>query len=521
MYYKYWFYTSQGIKSTGFPIPIIGKMFALQNEINQMTEFSEQPIYEYYRKIFQGEKIPNFFIDFRLAEGTLVVSDPDILQELFVTKAKQVDKHYRLKTLFYDLTGESILFDKTTESQGNKRKRLSVAFYKDKMTQNLIIIIKKTFAWVQAIKKDIKEGNNERELSKMINDHIMDCILASVFGETDIKQTVQFQVGDKTSEISIGVCVGKLFLQLARKMQKPHRIFTKIFDTVYIGKEEKILQKNLQTYRNFLQSLIDKRRQQIKDSNYSSTDFLSLLLSDDLFCNDNNLIKDEISTFMLASTQTTATLITNLLYYYEYVPGIKQKLRDEICSIMRPDNAGIQNPTIDQLCLTPDNWIDKLGYDQLQDSWKYLYLLIQESMRIEPPVRASSLLQVNQQTNIAGYEIKPDIPISVHFLLLHTNQDEWQEPDKFIPERFDPESPYFLNRSGKKRKPQSFSPFLGGRRICLGKTFAENIAKIIVPLIVSEIEFKFKRPIHYERKPKKGLSTEINVPIILSNLKFE
>lgn len=33
----------------------------------------------------------------------------------------------------------------------------------------------------------------------------------------------------------------------------------------------------------------------------------------------------------------------------------------------------------------------------------------------------------------------------------------------------------------------SFSPFLGGKRICVGKTFAELVAKSILPIILCQI----------------------------------
>ena len=72
----------------------------------------------------------------------------------------------------------------------------------------------------------------------------------------------------------------------------------------------------------------------------------------------------------------------------------------------------------------------------------------------------------------------------VNIRYLHNNPDEWQEPDSFIPERFDPTSKYYLTPSGKKRHPMSFGPFLGGRRICIGKTFAESIGRYLLTMII-------------------------------------
>ena len=58
---------------------------------------------------------------------------------------------------------------------------------------------------------------------------------------------------------------------------------------------------------------------------------MTVLLTDDLFKDDEELMKDEISTFILASTQTTSALLTNLLYYQEFIPNIRSKLIKEIC----------------------------------------------------------------------------------------------------------------------------------------------------------------------------------------------
>ena len=75
---------------------------------------------------------------------------------------------------------------------------------------------------------------------------------------------------------------------------------------------------------------------------------------------------------------------------------------------------------------------------------------------------------------------------------LCNNPVEWQEPEKFIPDRFDTQSPMFLTPSGKKRNPYSFSPFLGGKRICLGKTFVETVSKLVLPALWANFNFEFE-----------------------------
>ena len=76
---------------------------------------------------------------------------------------------------------------------------------------------------------------------------------------------------------------------------------------------------------------------------------------------------------------------------------------------------------------------------------------------------------------------------------LCNNPNEWIEPEKFIPERFDPHSKYYLTPSGIKRNPYSFSPFLGGNRVCIGKTFAESINKLVIPTLLTNFEWNLPK----------------------------
>jgi cytochrome P450 len=40
----------------------------------------------------------------------------------------------------------------------------------------------------------------------------------------------------------------------------------------------------------------------------------------------------------------------------------------------------------------------------------------------------------------------------------------------------------------------SFLPFFGGRRVCLGKSFAENMSKIVGPSLIGSFDFEFSKP---------------------------
>ncbi len=134
--------------------------------------------------------------------------------------------------------------------------------------------------------------------------------------------------------------------------------------------------------------------------------------------------------------------------------------------------------------------------------------VINETMRIEPPVRYSSLNVFTEDLSIKGFTFLKGQLFFVPYYHLARNPAEWQSPEKFIPERFDPSSPYYLTPAGKKRTPASFSPFLGGRRVCIGKTFAENMAKVIIPIIVAQVSFEFVNQEFYERKPPHSLAQE-------------
>jgi cytochrome P450 len=109
---------------------------------------------------------------------------------------------------------------------------------------------------------------------------------------------------------------------------------------------------------------------------------------------------------------------------------------------------------------------------------------------MQPPVYFSSANRVLQECKNDKLTLRRDSFFAIDMFRLGNNPDEWIEPEKFIPERFDPQSPYFLTPRGTTRNPFSFSPFLGGQRICIGKTFIEAVSKFTVPTLLFHFDLE-------------------------------
>jgi cytochrome P450 len=93
---------------------------------------------------------------------------------------------------------------------------------------------------------------------------------------------------------------------------------------------------------------------------------------------------------------------------------------------------------------------------------------------------------------------------------LHHLEDQWgADHNEFKPERF----------QGKgKHNPMSFMPFLAGKRICVGKTFAEYSLKVVIQLILKAFaKIEFANTKFYDKKPAINIAI-VNKPEIIIKL---
>ena len=95
-------------------------------------------------------------------------------------------------------------------------------------------------------------------------------------------------------------------------------------------------------------------------------------------------------------------------------------------------------------------------------------MFINECLRLKHPIGNTERYRLLEDVKVDGITIKKEQRIKFYTQGVHLNPNEWHQPFKFIPERFDPNSKYFKTPSGKNRNEYSFIPFHFGDRKCLG-----------------------------------------------------
>lgn len=94
-YYKYWYYTSQGVSPIGFPMPLLGTSLTfLRDGVKNEGEFTENPFGRMYRVKF-GEKLPPYILSQNISRGLLSINCPLAVNELYTSKNKYFDKSDR------------------------------------------------------------------------------------------------------------------------------------------------------------------------------------------------------------------------------------------------------------------------------------------------------------------------------------------------------------------------------------------------------------------------------------------
>jgi len=167
--------------------------------------------------------------------------------------------------------------------------------------------------------------------------------------------------------------------------------------------------------------------------------------------------QEEVMTFLFAGHETTSSGLSWIFYLLSQHPVILNNVLDEF------DREFGTNVVT---CPTFED-VKKLNY---------LKNVIDEALRLYPP-QPAFVRRALVDNKIGDYFIPKDTEVSVVPYLVHRNEKYWPNPETFNPDRFStPES--------KSRNPFSYIPFSGGKRRCIGRTFALLETRIVITIIL-------------------------------------
>lgn len=231
--------------------------------------------------------------------------------------------------------------------------------------------------------------------------------------------------------------------------------------------------RNNTTLMDSIMQLVQVRRQEGKDPK-DEDDVLDMLLAEELFKGNDLKVANDIRGLFLAGDETCNITTANFLYYMAQHEDYRAKVMKEII------------PTLDA---ASSDFVNKLSPDVV-DEFVYTKQCVYETLRHCPSGPSTMPNYFNQDVKIGGVDFKKNkttFIVNMHAIL--NDPVQWINPREFNPDRFDSKSEWFKRPDGTPRNPLAFCPFSGGKRICAGRTFAEIMLCITIPLIYYHFEF--------------------------------
>ncbi|CAF3361543.1 unnamed protein product, partial [Rotaria sp. Silwood2] len=172
-------------------------------------------------------------------------------------------------------------------------------------------------------------------------------------------------------------------------------------------------------------------------------------------------VSDEAITFVLAGHETTATLMTWILYNLVTNPDVYQQCQNEVDSVLN-ENKELTAATISLLT--------------------YTEAVLKETLRYHQPAPVLFRTAIDDNTIEAsdGKQIlvRKGTDIVINLNIMNSSEKYWHEPNKFNPSRF------------LEHHSALMFPFGLGPRACIGQNFAMLEAKIILAMMLHRFRFE-------------------------------
>jgi cytochrome P450 len=179
-------------------------------------------------------------------------------------------------------------------------------------------------------------------------------------------------------------------------------------------------------------------------------------------------IRDQVLSFWVAGTETTASLLAWSLHLLGRHPEAARRMQTEVDAVL--DGRVARHTDVARLGCTTR--------------------VLTEALRLYPPAWIVTRV-LTTETTLAGRRLPAGTILAYSPYLIHRREDLYPHPDRFDPDRWLSDHTTHLRRG-------AFIPFGGGARKCIGETFAMLEATLVLATITAR----------WQVNPLPGINTQ-------------
>lgn len=367
-----------------------------------------------------------------------LVSDPELLYELLVTKRAKYRKNIRYRAAV-ELFGAGLLLN---EGDAWKRQRLMTqpAFKQDHVAAQV--------AWMAELTTEFLDGWRATAAQRGV------CDVDGQFLRLSQLLAGYYLMGPGFRSIADRFCAAAVGVKSG--WPKPPRSALRVLLRKPKGWTPR-LESAIRDIDACMYSYLAEQRL----TDFADAGVVELLVRSSreqgAECDDRSL-RDQILTLFFAGHETSATSLSWVHYLLSQHTDVRAKVRAEVDRVL-----GKRLPTMNDL--------DELHYTEQ---------VINETLRLYSPIHSISRVALEDDT-LGGYRIPAGSTIYVSLYATHRLAAYWPDPERFDPDRFTP--------AENDRRPRfAFIPFAAGHRNCIGGTAAIVELKLALACIAQRYE---------------------------------
>ncbi|XP_043278375.1 cytochrome P450 4c3-like isoform X2 [Venturia canescens] len=317
-------------------------------------------------------------------------------------------------------------------------------------------------------------GAGEFDISSYMAHCTIDIMLDTIFGSPGTTQKNDYK--------ELAYWTERMYEIVHARMTKIWLYYDSLFFLTKLGKDHN---KGVETIRSFAENAIVRKKAEHYEfeRGEKNPERPRVMVLEQLIAHVNKFndmddveLRDEIYTVFTAAQDTTGVISSFAFLMLGMHPAVQEKVRNEV-------NAVLGDEAIDE------DHIPKL---------KYLEMVIRETIRLFP-IAPLMVRQLKGDIVLESCTLPEGCSVLMVPFVTHRNPKFWDEPDKFIPERFLPEN-------SEERHHCANVSFSGGPRGCIGQKFAIICLKTIVANVIRR--YKLSSSLKYENL---RLKTDISV----------